>query len=173
MKKIFLITMLAAGGAWAIGQLGFSKVTTVSLANITTEPTSATGGLPVELNGAELRRLIVTAKQPDDAGAESQDLNAVALRAWKYTIQGTLSDAGTLFRWSRIPELDMVYSSDAGTGAAGYATHNNGLSMTVAVPLMGNADRLTYTAHGPGETDGGTPFVDLVIEGRYVDPSHP
>lgn len=171
MKKftmLYIVVMLSALAYAA----SVSKVTTVAVANIATEPTLATAGLPVEVNpgGPELRRLIVTAKQPDDGGLEVTDLSVVAFRAWKYTIQGQQPDAGVLFRWSRMPELDMSYTTD---GGAPYVTHNNGLSMSVAVPLMGNGSRLTYTAHNAAAVDGGQANIDLVIEGRYVDPSHP
>lgn len=173
MKKLIIPILLASAVAMALG--GVSKTSTVTVANAATEPTLATQGLPVEFSpgGLELRRVIVTAKQPDDGGVEVGDLNAIALRAWKYTVQGKLVDAGTLFIWSRFPEMDVAYASDAGVTATGYAVHNNGLSFTMAVPPMGNLDRIAYTAHGAAAVDAGTINVDLVLEGRYLDALSP
>lgn len=174
MKKLILIVSLLGAAAW--GLTSASKVTTVAYTAVANEPTSATQGLPVELNGPgtqELRRLILTVKQPDDAGAESQDLTTFRARAWKYTVQGTLADGGTLFRWSRMPELDLAYLFDGGTALPDYIQINNGATLTTAVPIMGNQGRVTYTIHNASIQDAGTGNVEMYLEGRYVDPLHP
>lgn len=171
MKKLILLSFVV--GAVAMAATGHSKVTTTAFASIATEPTSATAGVPTEDSSQELRYLIVTAKQANDGGAEDGELNALALRAWKYSVQGTLADAGTLYRWSRFPELDIAYASDAGSGATAYAVHNNGLTFTKAIPPMGNLDRVAVTAHGAGCVDAGVCNIDLIVEGRYLDPMAP
>lgn len=162
MKKLlFLLPLL---GAIGYASAPHSKLTSVQVASLATEPTSATAGLPVMDGTDELRRIIVTARRPDDGGADDMDMSVIQLAAWKYATQSLLSDAGTLLRWSRMPELDMKYATDSGSP---YVLHNDGISMSVAVPPMGNGSRITYTGHVAACVDGGTCNAELLIEGAY------
>lgn len=172
MKK--LLTIISLIGVASLAYAQATRVKTVSLANSAVEPTGTSTGVPTQIPGPAagqvlvLKTLSVTAKEPDDGGNPGQDLNTLALRAWRYTKNAQLADAGVNFAWTRMPQFDMKYDSDAGAAANGYLLHNHGLNlyMTIASPLPAGG-LITYTQHAGLGVDGGSVNLDLILEGVY------
>jgi hypothetical protein len=171
MKKILAIGLITTLAGLAYAQT--AKVKTVTLANVAAEPSGTSTGLSAQVKGPDgkqwaLKTISVTAKQPDDGGLEFHDLNTVAFRAWKYTLNAQLADAGTLYSWSRLPQLDLKYDSDAGAGAVAYAVHNNGVTLYVEPPMLPPGSLISYTGHSGATVDAGTAVFDLILEGVYA-----
>lgn len=166
MKKISLIAMLViASVAVATPFTKFAKraYTTVDL-----QPSSLTDGVPGEEKGYTLRAVYLTIVQPYDAGVASEDIYSAVFRAWVTGAGGKFPDGGVGYSWKRFPQLDMEFTSDAGTAVGGgYNQTNEGLTMTRVISDLPPASRLMYSVHNMAVVDGGSPITDLWVEGVY------
>lgn len=161
MKKLFLIPLLVAGVVYA----GSSKQATRAYSSVTTEPSSATDGIPGEEQGKPLTGITITGYQPYDGGAESQDIEDVSFLGWKMTKGGVGWDGGGA-HWTRAPQLDKAMTQ----GDDLYTTTNHGLTAYVAkadIPDMAAGARIMYTVSNIVLVDGGTGYLNLIVEGTY------